>query len=183
MKILGKVVMVTVLGVVSGTAWSQDAAMSGIILVSSPQAPEAAGPTTVRKMLNVPRFASTEVLDVDFNVIFPRTFVGKHTLYVEVRTPRGHLFERRTVPVAEADAPTFTKVVDYPRPVAVERLQPFALDGQDFRVVKVRFPVAGTAIVKSGLYGTWQVTVFVDDQTEPYSQTQFVLVDRTPPVP
>jgi hypothetical protein len=174
-----------------GLCWSPPAlvatALVVIALLWAPAAP-AAEPSgscqavavrgaKARVAHGVSSFSARQEVDLSFQVVFPGSFAGQRVVRLDVRTPSGHLYERRAVPVADAPKPGATRVVaGYPRPLRVHALQP-ASRGEAGRVLKVAFPVAGTSITKSGLYGRWRVDVAVDGEKQPCAAVEFELTE------
>ncbi len=123
-----------------------------------------------------PTFSATRILDLAFEVrLAPPE--GDHLLRLRVRTPRGHLFQELTQPFStEASRRSRQRAVDgFPRPLAVAAAAPAEGGGQ---AVTVSWPVAGTPVVHSSLYGTWTVEPYLDASTEPCGPpAAFRLVD------
>lgn len=150
---------------------------------AAPEAPtcealHVVSPQTVQTE-KLPRFATTQIVDLDFNVVFPTTFGGKHVVHVELFTPNGHIYQRLDVPVDDnGKKATRRALKGYPRPVNVRPLQPFVVDNRQAKVARVRLPVAGTSIVKNGMYGTWKARAIVDGAKQACAEAQFTLVNR-----
>ena len=70
--------------------------------------------------------------------------------------PNGHLYQSVSFPVeGEGDA---KRVEGYPRHVKIAKKRAIVHKGQKKRIVEApAFPVAGTAIVTSSLYGRWRL--------------------------
>lgn len=110
-------------------------------------------------------------VDLRFDVVFDGTFVGDHVLHLELTTPRGHHYQTVSVPIASQTslAGSQRALEGYPFPVDVQVTQPAGVTGSR---ASVRLPVAGTAIVTHGLYGTWTARAFVDQLAEPCGETE-----------
>lgn len=114
-------------------------------------------------------FSATEILDLNFSVFFPGPKKNPlpASLDVKVFTPNGHLYQDIVVPVAVEGSTESTRAV---------RGHPFRLKVRRAtaeRVVEVPpFPVAGTSIVSSSLYGTWRVGAWPEGADSP-CETRF----------
>jgi hypothetical protein len=58
-------------------------------------------------------------------------------------------------------------VPGYPRPVAEKALARVTRGTATYSAVSIPFPVGGTDIVSSGLYGSWKVQAHVDGADSP----------------
>jgi hypothetical protein len=108
-------------------------------------------------------FSATEILDLKFSVFFPgpQRYPLPASLDVKVFTPTGHLYQDIVVPVAAEGSTELTRAV---------RGHPFGLKVRRAtkRVVVVPpFPVAGTSIVSSSLYGKWRVVAWPEGADSP----------------
>jgi hypothetical protein len=127
------------------------------------------------------RFATSRILDLDFETRFEKPVHGDHLLHFKVFTPSGFLYQDLTVPFtwrkpgrgphdATDDAQAVRTVASFPRGVPVQQLGETAGRGGHRRdTVHARLPVAGTSITMSTLYGRWTVQAFLDDRTRPCS--------------
>lgn len=122
-------------------------------------------------------FRATSVLDLAFGVFVPASVKGEHTLELRVTTPDGHLYRSLTVPLAELSrASRDRSVPGYDRPIRETGVTRVLRGGKPFVTASVPFPVAGTDIVSSGLYGRWQVEARLDGAEQPCAPaTSFVL--------
>jgi hypothetical protein len=94
-------------------------------------------------------------LDVSFSKQMQKGFeTGDHVVEMRVYTPRGRLYQSLMVPFS-ADGGHTAKLDGYPRAVQVQSLHVAPSVG-------AAFPVAGTSIVQSSIYGDWRVEVHVD---------------------
>lgn len=121
-------------------------------------------------------FATTEIIDLDFSVLFTpgaaKRFANDHVVEFRITTPHGNLYQSVTIPFSSDDSKKGRKVTvpGYPDPIAT--VVPTAVTygkGQHVRVA-VRMPVAGTPIVWSSLYGQWTAQAFVDGEAIPCSK-------------
>lgn len=112
-------------------------------------------------------FSATQVIDVDFSVVFTpgvaQRYSGDHLVEFRIYGPRGHLYQSMTIPFS-ADAANGRKVqiATYPQPVATKSLAATQYNGAQHMYVAATLPVAGTSIVSNGLYGTWTAQAYVD---------------------
>jgi hypothetical protein len=92
-------------------------------------------------------FSASRILDVTLSVELPRRPAGSPASPLEVRvfSPHGHLYQ--TTPVTPGPATDAGRSA----PLLARRWQ---------RVALPSFPVGGTPIVTSSLYGTWRVEVW-----------------------
>ena len=120
-----------------------------------------------RQSDNRRRFSATGILDLDFKVRFRRLPEGDHLLRLRILTPNGHLYQELTQPfTTDATARGVSRRVDgFPRPLSVAVIDPAGARAT-LPKLKVRWPVAGTPIVHSSLYGTWTVEAYVDDSPQ-----------------
>ena len=111
-------------------------------------------------------FPATGILDLDFDVDFEEPPTGDHLLRLRVLTPHGHLYQEMTQPFsADASRRGLSRAVEgFPRPLPVAVIEPA---GAAAGTVTVGWPVAGTAIVHSSLYGAWTVEAYLDDEATP----------------
>jgi hypothetical protein len=101
-------------------------------------------------------------------------------LELRFTSPDGNLYRSLARPIAAVGrAPGSRTLPDYPDPVP--ELEPIAEPVADASAetttevmtvgsqakVEVPFPVAGTDIVSSGLYGAWKVEAFLDNAAKP----------------
>ena len=115
------------------------------------------------------KFSAVETTDILLNTVFPRPLKGEHVLSLKLYTPNGYLYRQIDVPVA-ADtgrAPEGRRVERYPYPVKQEFPRMHKINGEELQVVAVNFPVAGSNIMTSSLYGRWVVKVFLDGEAPP----------------
>jgi hypothetical protein len=91
-----------------------------------------------RKPLN---FSASDVVDLEFQVVV--SAAAPAALDLKVFTPKGHLYQELSLSSTNA-GPVSSNPTRRPR----------------YRTLTATFPVAGTTIVNSSLYGTWRVEAF-----------------------
>jgi hypothetical protein len=104
-------------------------------------------------------FSVRDTVDLTFEVRFRRSVSGEHLLKLDLHTPSGYLYKSISVPFARTPKVRRRRVPGYGRPVTVKKTK--RRGGRD--VISVQFPVAGTTIVRSGLYGTWTIEATLDE--------------------
>ncbi|HPC83178.1 MAG TPA: hypothetical protein PLR87_07380 [Thermoanaerobaculaceae bacterium] len=111
-------------------------------------------------------FSATTTLDVVLRTSFPADYKDVTVLRLQLKTPRGHLYQVLDVPVAEPGqaSPEGRVLPGYPLPVK-ERVLVTVVDstGRARKVVDTPFPVGGTSIVEHGLYGMWSAEVYLSE--------------------
>ncbi len=136
-------------------------------------------------------FSVRQVLDLQFQARLRQDLQGDRLLRFKVYTPGGFLYQEIAVPfVGSAPAPDTAPraartrsgaakqaqapppprwVPGYPRPLPVQRLVPVAGDkpNRPQYGVTTLLPVAGSSITLGGLYGTWTVQPYLDQQSTP----------------
>lgn len=140
--------------------------------VSSPQATDT---------MRARRFSATEILDLEIEVLLPRSLTGEHRLDVKVYTPDRQLYQVLTVPFradeesakASTTSPSSSgvrgnrkKLADHSRPLDEAEAQETRRGKRRYRRVSATLPVAGTSIVASSLYGRWTAVAFLDGSME-----------------
>jgi hypothetical protein len=123
------------------------------ILVGAPDAPAA----TTRRSRKKPAFSASQILDLELSVTLSRAARDAGTVDLKIYTPKGHLYQTITVPVASDEAK---------QNESSGRRQ----SKRSFAVATL--PVAGTTIVTSSLYGTWRVEAHLDGGTSPCGRAQ-----------
>jgi hypothetical protein len=115
------------------------------------------------------RFSATRSADLTFHVRFDRSLNEEHLVTLKVFTPNGHIYRQYDIPLAsggEKRSGRTRSLPGYPYPVKVHATQTEKAGGRTFESVMVSFPVAGTTIVTSSLYGRWKVELFLDGDSE-----------------
>lgn len=109
-------------------------------------------------------FSAREITDLELRFLLTGRVSGDHTLEVKLTTPNGHHYQTLTAPVTTDSARwgTLKEVPTYPRPLPVQQLTPVTRAGGTAYETSLSFPVGGTAIVTSSLYGMWRVEVLLD---------------------
>ena len=128
------------------------------------------------------RFSTADTTDLVFNLLFHEALREEHVVTLDVYTPNGHLYRRLGVPVAPAGEKALgreRRLPGYPHPVTVRTPRTTTLKSSRYSVVEVLFPVAGTAIVTSSLFGRWQIEVFLDGGPKPCrgGRTTFIITE------
>jgi len=114
--------------------------------------------------------SARQIIDLELAVSLQGKLDGEHVLELEVYTPHRNLYQVLTAPVttAEGRSGRMVPVDGYPKRLLEQALAPMpaAHSGEEewLGVAVLRLPVAGTLIVQSSLYGTWEVKVKVDGQ-------------------
>jgi hypothetical protein len=163
---------------VAGAALAQAPARSCVrVEVSSGPAPiRGSAPTAVRGSVSTlvpawPRFSATGILDLTFTVLFPSGFGGEHLVELRVFTPDAQLYRSMAMPVASRGQANATRSVDgYARPLPQRPLMQVSRGRSLFAAASTTFPVAGTDIVSSGLYGSWRVEAYLDGAEQACTQ-------------
>jgi len=128
------------------------------------------------------RFSAVATSDLVFHVMFPQEVDREAVVTLKVYTPRGHLYRTLDVPVKppKTQGPTGTetrRLPGYPYPVRVETPRNVSYNGRSYQTVDVSFPVAGSAIVTSSLYGRWSVEVHMNGASSPCPErTEFDII-------
>ena len=114
---------------------------------------------------DVLKFSAVETTDVIVHVVLPQAFKEEHVISLKFFTPAGHLYRQIDVPITP-DIGSRTvesrRLPGYPYPVRVAVPEVRRVAGETAPTVEVRFPVGGTSIVTSSLYGMWRVNGMVD---------------------
>jgi len=114
-------------------------------------------------------FSAADATDLIIHVLFDRTLEEEHVVTLRVFTPNGHLYRRFDVPLApqkENPSASARRLPGYPYPVRVHEPKTVEVGGSKCESVEVVFPVAGSSIVTSSLYGRWNVEVSLDGADE-----------------
>jgi len=113
---------------------------------------------------SAPSFSALEISDVIFDVTAVGEFDGDSVLELKIVTPNGHLYQVLTAPVSPnwTKAAGVSRVVGYPYPLQVQHMESKTAGVTTDSPVTFRFPVGGTLIVSSSLYGLWEVSAYLD---------------------
>ena len=125
----------------------------------------AAGqPSAARKS-----FSATRTIDLTVVATFKELPSREHLLELVFTSPDGFLYQSMAFPIAPAGRVAgHRRIPDYPNPVSELRVATeTGADGLARNMVTVPFPVAGTTIVSSGLYGRWTVEARLDGARTP----------------
>ena len=120
----------------------------------------------------VTAFSAVKTTDIVFHLLFDPSLADDHVVTVKIFTPHGHLYRVLDVPIAKAkgDAPLGTRrLPGYPYPVKVQAPRSVTVNGNRYVSVDVSFPVGGSSIVTSSLYGQWRAEVYMDGAEKPCS--------------
>ena len=116
------------------------------------------------------RFSATRSSDLIFHVLFDSRLETEHVVTLKIFTPKGYLYRWLDVPVAsgkEKRSRSARRLPGYPYPVPVRAPKTVKVGARRFESVDVSFPIAGSTIVTSSLYGRWNVEVYLDGAAEP----------------
>jgi hypothetical protein len=116
-------------------------------------------------------FSAAATTDLTFQVLLDASLSGDHTLELKLLTPRGFLYRSIVTPISIGVTVGKTgahRAVDgYPAPQAVRKATPVTVAGRQAHQVEVPFPVGGTDIQSSSIYGQWQVRAYLDGAEAP----------------
>jgi hypothetical protein len=133
--------------------------------------------SSVEKPYVMPRsFSATRSADLIFHILFNTKPAEDHVVTLKVFTPKGHLYRQFDVPLAsgtEKRYETARRLPGYPNPVPVQTTSTMKAGKRKYESLDIPFPVAGSAIVTSSLYGRWNVEVFLDGAAEPCGRPTF----------
>lgn len=115
----------------------------------------------------MPAFSARDVAEIEFTARGQRSLAGRG-LELRVFLPDGHLYQKIAVP--DPAAPTSRAA---PASRALVRREPAG--GASRRLVTARFPLAGTAITMSSLYGTWSIVPYLDGLPAACSSSRFMV--------
>ena len=121
-------------------------------------------------------FSAARSADLIFHVLFDRSLDEEHVVTLKVFTPNGHLYRRFDVPLSSGNgnpSESARHLPGYPYPVPVHATRTVMAGGRKFESVDVSFPVAGSTIVTSSLYGRWAVEVYLDGAADPCGKPTF----------
>jgi hypothetical protein len=136
--------------------------------------------SSVEKPWVMPRaFSAARSADLIFHVLFNSTPAEDHVVTLKVFTPKGHLYRQFDVPLVSGTDKRFEterRLPGYPYPVPVQTTSTVKMNKRTYESVDVPFPVAGSAIVTSSLYGRWNVEVLLDGAAEPCGRPTFFIL-------
>jgi hypothetical protein len=122
------------------------------------------------------KFSAARSADLIFHLQFDGKLDKDHVVTLKVITPNGHLYRRYDIPVASGTkkrSEVSRSLPGYPYPVPVRTPHMMKAGGRNFASVDVSFPVAGSTIVTSSLYGRWNVEVSLDGAADPCGKPTF----------
>ena len=132
---------------------------------------------SVEKPLIMPRsFSAARSTDLIFHVLFDTKQAVDHVVTLKVFTPKGHLYRQFDTPLTSSEdkrSATARRLPGYPHPVPVQTTSTMKVGKRKYEVVDVPFPVAGSGIVTSSLYGRWHIEVYLDGAAEPCGKPTF----------
>lgn len=113
---------------------------------------------------STPSYSALEISDIIFDVTAVGVFDGDSVLELKIVTPNGHLYQVLTAPVSSdrTKAAGVSRVVGYPYALQVQHMESKIAGETTDSPVTLRFPVGGTLIVRSSLYGLWEVSAYLD---------------------
>ncbi len=116
-------------------------------------------------VFNHAKYSAVKTTDLRVHVVLPDTFKEEHVISLKFYTPAGHLYRQIDVPVTPEigrEGTQTRRLPGYPYPVTVAVPEITRVAGELAPSIEVRFPVGGTSIVTSSLYGMWRVNGMVD---------------------
>jgi hypothetical protein len=132
-------------------------------------------PATPRSLARRPQFSSKEILDVNFQVVFPpsRRFAPLDSLELRLYTPHGYLYRRSVVPIqADGTVERRRHLPEQRLPLEVRRARTEARDGRRQRVVAAPpLLVGGTDVMLHSLFGIWRAEAWPRGATRPCGTT------------
>lgn len=153
-KYVPVIVMVAAVVAMAGGAGAED--LCPRFAISSVEEPD---------VFDVGKYSAVETTDIKVHVVFPAEFKEEHVISLKFFTPAGHLYRQIDVPVTPEigrEGTQSRRLPGYPYPVTVAVPEVRRVEGELAPSIEVRFPVGGTSIVSSSLYGMWRVNGMVD---------------------
>lgn len=121
-------------------------------------------------------FSAAQSADLILHVLFDGSLHEDHVVTLKVFTPKGHLYRQYDVPVTSAiekRSASARSLPGYPYPVPVKATNTMKAGKRVWESVDISFPVAGSAIITSSLYGRWNVEVFLDGAAQSCGRATF----------
>jgi len=117
-------------------------------------------------------FYATKTVDLTIMAYFKQKPSRDHVLELKITTPDGFLYRSMSFPIAASTRQTGQRrVPGYPDPLPEQQMfSERGLAGVNQYRIEVPFPVAGTDIVSSGLYGKWKLDAILDGARTPCTQ-------------
>ena len=113
-------------------------------------------------------FSATTTVDLTFTLSFKDKTAAGHVAQLRLFTPDGNLYRAMAQPIAAPNVARGRRAVaGYPRPLAEQPLRARGSGSAIRYEVDFAFPVGGTDIVSTGLYGSWKVEPYLDDAAAP----------------
>ncbi|MCD4749528.1 MAG: hypothetical protein K8R59_09145 [Thermoanaerobaculales bacterium] len=108
------------------------------------------------------KFSAVKTTDLIVHVLFQDEIKEELVVTLRFYTPNRHLYREMDIPIAPSGtrAPGKRTLPNYPYPVEVKVPNTTRPGGEP--AIEVRFPVGGTSIVSSSLYGTWTVSGLIN---------------------
>jgi len=119
-------------------------------------------------------FSATEILDIVFEADFVVGFNGDALLELKVYTPNGHLYQVLVAPVSSEPSKrgSRVRVAGFPYPLPTQIVAK-TIGELAAPVPSMSLPVAGTQIVATSLYGTWEVRPYLSGQAADCGERTF----------
>lgn len=113
-----------------------------------------------------PKFSVVKTTDLKIHVTFPQGMTDEHIITLKFVTPKGHVYQQMDIPVSpdpvrEGGSAT-RRIPGYPYPVEVAVPELSRIGTESVPAIEVGFPVGGTSIATSSLYGAWRIEPLVD---------------------
>lgn len=118
-------------------------------------------------------FSANETTDILVGVLLPGDLTGEHLLELRFLTPQGDHYKTMAVPVSPRGGERV--VAGHARPVKAQVPRRVRQGREAFFRVDQPFPVGGTLIQASSLYGPWRVEVSLDGQPLPCRHGVFTI--------
>ena len=120
-----------------------------------------------RAARRAPEFSASQILDLEFQVLFPPSLKGTHQLELRVMTPKGHLYQSLSVPFSGQNVSEDEGHQSRGRRTRQSRTL----------AAKATLPVGGTTIVTSSLYGKWSVEAYLDGAQKTCAPPQSFVIE------
>ncbi len=157
MKIIKYVLLIAVMvAVVASAGWAGAEDLCPRFAISSVEEPD---------LFDVGKYSAVKTTDIKVHVVLPTPFKEEHVISLKFFTPAGHLYRQIDVPLTPEigrEGTQSRRLPGYPYPVTVVAPEVRRIEGELTPSIEVRFPVGGTSIVTSSLYGMWRVNGMVD---------------------
>ena len=143
---------------------------------SKSQCPKVAFSSVEKPQAMGRSFSAARSADLIFRVLFDHKLESEHVVTLKVFTPNGHLYRQLDVPVVSdvgEQSAHARRLRGYPYPVKVRATSSIKAGKKNYESVDVVFPVAGSMIITSSLYGRWTVDVCLDGAAEPCGRPTF----------